>query len=169
MKKSINFSPIGVIHTPFKDKSGMPIQPPGAAGVKGRIELLPEFQDGLKDLDGFSHIIVLFHFNKSKGYNLQISPFLEDDIHGVFAVRAPKRPNPIGLSIVKLDKIEDNIIYIDNPDMLDGTPVLDIKPYISDFDSYPDSTSGWQEKHKGKVHKKKSDSRFLSNNYTSDG
>lgn len=154
------FNPIGIIHTPHKERVGMPIQPPGANGVKGTIEVVAKFADGLKDIEGFSHIIVLFCFHKSEGYKLQVSPFLEDDKHGLFAVRAPNRPNPIGMSIVKLEKRDGNILYIDNPDMLDGTPLLDIKPYISDFDSYPDAVSGWQEKHKGKVRKHKSDNRF---------
>ena len=105
---------------------------------------------------------MLFHLHFSDGYKLQLSPFLEDEVHGVFAVRAPRRPNPIGLSIVKLIKRENNILFIDNPDMLDGTPLLDIKPYIPDFDSYPDAVSGWQEKHRGKVTNHKSDERFMS-------
>ena len=156
----ITFQPIGVIKTPFKEKKGMPIQPPGAIGVKGQVEVFDEFVDGLKDIEGFSHIILIFSFHQSKEYSLQLSPFLEDDVHGVFAVRAPMRPNPIGISIVKLDKRDGNILYIDNPDILDGTPLLDIKPYISDFDAYPNAVSGWQEKHKGKVRKHKSDERF---------
>ena len=156
----IIFHPIGVIHTPHKEKKGMPIQPPGAEGVKGKVELFADFANGLKDIEGFSHIILIFAFHKSEGYNLQVSPFMEDDIHGVFAVRAPRRPNPIGLSIVRLEKHDGNILFIDNPDMLDGTPLLDIKPYIPDFDAYPDAVSGWQEKHKGKVRKHKSDIRF---------
>ncbi|NOY75073.1 MAG: tRNA (N6-threonylcarbamoyladenosine(37)-N6)-methyltransferase TrmO [Kiritimatiellaeota bacterium] len=153
-------NPIGVIHTPFKETSGIPIQPPGATGTGGRIEVFEEFADGLKDLEGFSHIILLFLFHESKGFKLQVSPFLENDIHGVFAVRAPKRPNPLGLSIIRLLKVEGNVLTIDNPDMLDGTPLLDIKPYIPDFDAYPDAVAGWQEKHKGKVRKQKSDARF---------
>ena len=158
--KKIEFKPIGVIHTPFTETTGMPIQPPGADGKKGTVEIFSEFSDGLKDIEGFSHVILIFHFNRSEGFKLQVSPFLEDEVHGVFAVRAPKRPNPIGISIVKLIKKENNILYIDNPDMLDGTPLLDIKPYIPDFDAYPDAIAGWQEKHKGKVRKQKSDNRF---------
>ena len=157
---NVLLEPIGVIHTPFKEPAGMPIQPAGAIGVKGTVEVFPEFSDGLKDIEGFSHIILIFHFNRSKGFKLQVSPFLEDEVHGVFAIRAPKRPNPIGLSIVKLTRREDNILYIDNPDMIDGTPLLDIKPYIPDFDAYPDAIAGWQEEHRGKVNKKRSDSRF---------
>ena len=156
----LTLKPIGVIHTPFKEPAGMPIQPAGADGVKGTVEIFPEFSDGLKNIEGFSHIILIFHFNRSEGFKLQVSPFLEDEVHGVFAVRAPKRPNPIGISIVKLIKRENNILHIDNPDMLDGTPLLDIKPYIPDFDAYPDAVAGWQEKHRGKVRKQKSDGRF---------
>lgn len=158
--ETFTFKKIGIIHTPYKERAGMPIQPPGAEGVKGTIELFAEFEGGLKDIEGFSHIIVIFCFHKSEGYKLQTAPFMEDDIHGLFAVRAPRRPNPIGISVVKLQKREGNILYIDNPDMLDGTPLLDIKPYIPDFDAYPDARSGWQEKHKGKVRRHKSDNRF---------
>jgi len=154
------FSPIGIIHTPYTERVGMPIQPPGGGGGKGHIEVFPEFQDGLKDIEGFSHLILIFVFHLSEGFKLQVCPFLEDEIHGVFAVRAPKRPNPIGLSVVKLDCRVGNMLHIDNPDMLDGTPLLDIKPYIADFDSYPKSISGWQQKHSGKVKSIKSDERF---------
>ncbi len=159
-ENTISFNPIGIIHTPFKETAGMPIQPPGALGINGTVEVFPEFSEGLQDIEEFSHIILIYHFNKSKDFKLKIAPFLEDEVHGVFAVRAPKRPNPIGISVVKLLRREDNIIYIDNPDMLDGTPLLDIKPYIPDFDAYPDAIAGWQEKHKGKVRKHKSDDRF---------
>lgn len=159
-ENTISFNPIGIIHTPFKETAGMPIQPPGALGINGTVEVFPEFSEGLQDIEEFSHIILIYHFNKSKDFKLKIAPFLEDEVHGVFVVRAPKRPNPIGISVVKLLRREDNIIYIDNPDMLDGTPLLDIKPYIPDFDAYPDAIAGWQEKHKGKVRKHKSDDRF---------
>lgn len=156
----VTFNPIGVIHTPFKELSGIPIQPPGAVGVGGTVEVFEEYVEGVKDLDGFSHIILLFHFHESEGCKLRVRPFLEDEIHGVFAVRAPKRPNPIGISIVRLLNVEGNLLTIDNPDMVNDTPLLDIKPYIPDFDAYPDAVSGWQEKHKGKVRKHKSDDRF---------
>jgi tRNA-Thr(GGU) m(6)t(6)A37 methyltransferase TsaA len=158
--KELSFKQIGVIHTPFEQTSGIPIQPPGAVGVGGKVEVFEEFADGLKDLEGFSHIILLFLFHRSEGFKLRVKPFLEDEVHGVFAVRAPKRPNPIGISIVRLLERKDNILSIDNPDMLDGTPLLDIKPYIPDFDAYPDAIAGWQEKHRVKVRKQKSDSRF---------
>ncbi len=156
----IIFKPIGIIHSPFTKTEGMPIQPAGATGSKGTVEVFPEFCAGLQDIEEFSHIILVYYFDRSKDFELKVSPFLEDKVHGVFAIRAPKRPNPIGISIVKLLERKDNILYIDNPDMLDGTPLLDIKPYIPDFDSYPDAIAGWQEKHKGKVRKHKSDNRF---------
>ena len=158
--ENINFRQIGTIHTPFREAAGMPIQPPGAKGANGRVEVFPEYSDGLKDIEGFSHIILLFYFHKSEGFKLQVSPFLEQEIHGVFAVRAPRRPNPVGISIVKLERREGNILFIDNPDIIDGTPLLDIKPYIPDFDSYPDAVPGWQAKHHGKVSNFKSDGRF---------
>jgi tRNA-Thr(GGU) m(6)t(6)A37 methyltransferase TsaA len=160
MSSEIAFKPIGIIHTPYEETAGMPIQPPGALGVMGTVEVFPEFSEGLQDIEGFSHIILVFHFDRSSDFKLKVKPFLEDNVHGVFAVRAPKRPNPIGISIVKLIKREDNILYIDNPDILNNTPLLDIKPYIPDFDAYPEAVAGWQEKHKGKVRKHKSDDRF---------
>lgn len=161
--KPVTFKPIGIINSPFTKTGGMPIQPAGAAGVNGTVEVFPEFSDGLQDIEGFSHIILVYYFDRSEDFKLKVSPFLENEVHGVFAVRAPKRPNPIGISIVELLKRENNILYIDNPDMLDGTPLLDIKPYIPDFDAYPDAVAGWQEKHKGKVRKHKSDDRFHKN------
>ncbi len=161
--QKITFSPIGIINTPFAETTGMPIQPPGASGITGTVEIYAEFKAGLKDLNEFSHIILIYNFDKSDGYKLQMKPFLEDEIHGVFAIRAPKRPNAIGMSIVKLLDIKENILKIEGPDMLDGTPLLDIKPYIPDFDSYENANAGWQEKHKGKVRTKKSDERFSDN------
>jgi tRNA-Thr(GGU) m(6)t(6)A37 methyltransferase TsaA len=157
---AIKFRAVGVIHTPFSAPAGIPIQPVGAHGVEGTVEIYPEFSDGLKDIEGFSHIILLFHFSRSSNFELQVSPFLEDDIHGVFAVRAPRRPNQIGMSIVRLLKREENILHIDNPDMLDNTPLLDIKPYIPDFDSYPAAVAGWYEKHREKFKKYRAGDRF---------
>lgn len=158
--KEIVFKPIGIIHTPFKNRQGMPIQPKGGKGIKGRIEIFPEFRQGLTDLNEFSHIILLFHFHLSKGYSLKSKPFLEDVEHGIFAIRSPKRPNPIGLSIVKLNAVNDNILEVENLDIINGTPLLDIKPYIEDFDYQSNTVSGWVQKHMGKVNKHRSDTRF---------
>ena len=138
----------------------MPIQPTGAREVRGTVEILPEFIEGLKDLDGFSHIILLYHFHRVKGVSLSVTPFLDSQTRGLFATRAPRRPNPIGLSIVKLSRIEGNVLHIENVDILDGTPVLDIKPYVPAFDQYLDSRVGWLEKVKDKVREKRSDDRF---------
>ena len=156
----IEYRPIGIIHSPFRDIEDMPIQPVGASKIKGTIEIFPEFTDGLKDLEGFSHIILLYHFHKVQESKLIVTPFMDSQSRGVFATRAPKRPNPIGLSIVRLVSIEQNILNIGNIDVIDGTPLLDIKPYVPEFDNYNVDSVGWLEKAKGKVQNKKSDGRF---------
>jgi len=160
MKNKITFKPIGIIHSPHKTIEGIPIQPAGAKGIKGEIEIYKEFEGGLKDLDGFSHIYLLYYFHKSKDYSLQVKPFLDDETHGVFATRAPKRPNGIGLSVLKIIEVKNNIIYVENVDILDGTPVLDIKPYSSKFDAVENERNGWLEKNLDKSVNKKSDDRF---------
>ena len=156
----IEFEPIGVIHTPFTKPESMPIQPAGAAGVHGKVEVFEEYLPGLKDLDGFSHIILLYHFHRSQGFNLQVVPFLDTRLRGLFATRAPKRPNPIGLSVVQLDRISSGVLYIQNVDMLDGTPLLDIKPYVPDFDSQQGVRTGWLEEVRKAVRSKQADKRF---------
>ncbi len=158
--KNILFKPIGLIKTPFKTREGMPIQPTGAKGIKGEVEIYPEFADGLKDLDGFSHVILIYHFHLSDGFKLQVKPFMDDKIHGVFSTRAPKRPNSIGFSVVKLNKMADSILYIENIDVIDGTPLLDIKPFIPDVDSPCVEKLGWLEGKSGKMCNKQSDKRF---------
>ena len=156
----IKYQPIGIIHSPFKNVQGMPIQPTGAANVQGRVELVPELTSGLKDLDGFSHIILLYHFHQIQGEELVVTPFLDLEARGIFATRAPKRPNPIGLSIVKLTGIDDSTLYIENVDILDGTPLLDIKPYVPEFDHFSVERVGWLGKTREKVRSKRSDNRF---------
>ena len=158
--KKIVYEPIGIIHSPFKDIKGMPIQPTGAKGIAGTIEIHPEFAEGLKDLEGFSHIILIYHFHLSKGYSLKVKPFMDENLRGVFATRAPKRPNPIGISVVKLRKIEGNILNIEDVDIVDGTPMLDIKPYVPEFDVQEIEKIGWLSQKAEKVHKFKSDERF---------
>jgi tRNA-Thr(GGU) m(6)t(6)A37 methyltransferase TsaA len=160
MKTKVHYYSIGIVHSPFKDIKGMPIQPSGASGVQGTVELFPEYKAGLKDLSGFSHIILLYHFHKVRESRLIVTPFLDSQLRGIFSTRAPKRPNPIGLSIVKLIKIEGNILYIENVDILDGTPLLDIKPYVPEFDGQSVYRIGWLEKTRSKVHGKTSDDRF---------
>jgi tRNA (adenine37-N6)-methyltransferase len=138
----IVIKPIGVIHSPFQDKAETPIQPSRSQAV-GQVEVYPEFVEGLNDLDGFSHIILVYAFHQSQGYSLTVLPFLDDKMHGLFATRHPCRPNPIGLSIVRLLSIDKNILNIQGVDMLDDTPLLDIKPYVSEFDTQSNVLSGW--------------------------
>ncbi len=157
----LNLKPIGFIKTPFLTKEGMPIQPTGAKGIKGTIEIDPKYVEGLADLDGFSHIILIYHFHLSKKYELTVKPFMDDELHGIFSTRAPKRPNPIGFSVVQLNKMEGNILYIENIDVLDGTPLLDIKPFIPDVDSPDVQKLGWLEGKSDKMGEKKSDIRFI--------
>jgi len=162
--ESVQYNPIGIIHSPFRDLHGMPIQPIGARGIKGQIELNEEYELGLKDLNGFSHIILIYHFHLSEGYSLEVKPFLDQVKRGIFATRAPKRPNAIGLSVVELDKIESNIIHISNVDVLDGTPLLDIKPYIPHFNACEKEnvSIGWFDDKHHEAKDKKSDKRFVN-------
>ena len=156
----IEFAPIGIIHSPFMEPEDMPIQPAGAVGVKGTVEVFEDFHPGLEDLDGFSHVILLYHFHRNRSFNLHVVPFMDSEPRGLFATRAPKRPNPIGLSIVQLDKIEDGVLHIQNVDILDGTPLLDIKPYVPEFDAQVEVRTGWLEKARKTVSRRKSDDRF---------
>jgi len=155
----LNFKPIGVIHTPHTDPKGTPIQSIGARDIKGTIELNPEYVDGLQDLDGFSHIILLYVFHKARAYSLKVLPYLETEKRGLFATRYPARPNPIGLSVVRLDSIEGNVLHILDVDMLDGTPLLDIKPFIPDADNRLDTRVGWLEDKVERMDRAKSDGR----------
>jgi len=139
----LQYQPIGIIHTEFRDKKDAPIQGVFAKGTKGEVELYPEYVAGLKDIEGFSHIILIYHFHRSDGYSLIAKPFLEDELHGIFSIRHFKRPNPIGLSVVKLERVKWNLLEIREVDILDGTPLLDIKPFVSRFDNRQDAKSGW--------------------------
>jgi tRNA-Thr(GGU) m(6)t(6)A37 methyltransferase TsaA len=157
---AIEFSPIGVIRSPFTALENMPIQPAAAAGVEGSVEVFKDFQAGLKDLDGFSHIILLYHFHGSASFQLHVVPFLDSEPRGLFATRAPKRPNPIGLSVVRLDAVENGVLHIRNVDILDGTPLLDIKPYVPEFDAHMNVRIGWLENVKRDIASRRSDHRF---------
>ena len=135
-QKEIIFNPIGIIHSPFKDTQDIPKQPYEGKGIKGTIEVFPEFIEGLNCLESFSHIILIFNFHLSHDFNLQVVPYKEKQIRGVFATRSPHRPNQIGMSIVRLDSINKNILNISNIDIIDGTPLLDIKPFIKEMDCF---------------------------------
>jgi tRNA-Thr(GGU) m(6)t(6)A37 methyltransferase TsaA len=158
----IILNPIGIIHTSFKKPQGTPIQPGKSGGARGKVEVYPEYEAGLADLDGFSHITLLYHFNLSKGFELMVTPYLDDKKRGLFATRAPRRPNPIGLSVVKLDRVDGNILHIINVDMVDGTPLLDIKPYVRDFYSADDFRIGWLESRVDRNDRDVADNRFHS-------
>jgi len=158
--ETITYQPIGIIHSPFKDLAQMPIQPCSEASAEGDVEVFPEYVVGLKDLSGFSHIILLYHFHKAGERRLTVVPFMDSEPHGIFATRAPVRPNPIGLSVVRLIHVEANILHVSDLDILDGTPLLDIKPYIPEFDYRQEARLGWFERNIVEARRAKSDQRF---------
>ena len=142
---AVSYEPIGVIRSEHTVAEETPIQPVHAAGSTGRVEVAPSFSDGLRDLEGFSHIYLIYSLHRASAAKLLVKPFLDDVEHGVFATRAPCRPNAIGLSIVQLVRREGNVLYVDGLDVLDGTPLLDIKPYTARFDCIAETRDGWQE------------------------
>jgi tRNA-Thr(GGU) m(6)t(6)A37 methyltransferase TsaA len=141
----VNAEPIGYIRSEHTEARRTPIQPVYAVGCRGKAEILAEFEEGLRDLEQFSHIIIICHFHRAGEPRLTVKPFLEDISRGVFATRAPSRPNPIGFSLVRLVKREGNTLFLDDVDMLDGTPILDIKPFVPRFDYRENARSGWQD------------------------
>lgn len=157
---TITYTPIGMIHTPFKTSKGTPIQPTSSVDTKGEIEIFPEYVKGIEDLQGFSHIFVIYHFHLSGKPHLKVTPFMDEQPRGVFSTRAPTRPNAIGLSIVRLMNIQENILYIKDVDIIDGTPLLDIKPYVPEFDVRVVSNIGWIKKNIHKLPKVRDDGRF---------
>ena len=156
----IEYKPIGVIHSPFKEPKGTPIQPKGGEGIAGTVEVFPEYAEGLKDVDGFSHIILIYHFHLSKSASLLAKPYMDDQAHGVFAMRGPSRPNPIGISVARLVRVEGNILHIQDLDIVDGTPLLDIKPYVPEFDVREAGKIGWLAKRVHRLPRSKDDGRF---------
>jgi tRNA-Thr(GGU) m(6)t(6)A37 methyltransferase TsaA len=158
--QTLKVEPIGVIRTPFTSLEDMPIQPGGGKDVLGELLIEPQYCEGLADLDGFSHLYLIYLFHLAAGTKMRVVPFLDDRPRGVFATRAPVRPNHLGLSVVELVEVTDCLVTIRNIDVLDGTPLLDIKPYIEVFDSVAESRSGWMEAGKEEVEAKRSDNRF---------
>ena len=140
-------TPIGTIHSPYKDTRDIPIQGKLKPEVKAYIKLKSKYAPGLNDLDGFSHAIIIYFFHKSKRQDILGKPFLEDKVHGIFAIRSPHRPNHIGLSVVRIEYIKDDELHFSEVDILDGTPVLDIKPHVKHFNNRDDSACGWLDKH----------------------
>ena len=151
---------IGVIHSPHNSIENMPVQPRGASDVEGYVLVDEEYAEGLEDLEGFSHIYLLYNFHKVERTELTVTPFMDTKKRGVFSTRSPLRPNHIGLSIVKLIKVQGNKLIVKGVDILDGTPLLDIKPYIENFDSVGESTSGWMTSSDIQVRTTRSDKRF---------
>jgi tRNA-Thr(GGU) m(6)t(6)A37 methyltransferase TsaA len=159
--ENIIYKPIGVIHTPFNTPENMPIQNAGANRVTGTIEIYPEYSEGLKDIEGFSHLILLYHLHQVNHYSLQVIPFLDTIEHGIFATRSPVRPNAIGLTIVKLIELKGCMLTSEGIDMLNQTPLLDIKPYLPEVDALHDVRIGWFEGKTEKFQSNKSDKRFI--------
>ena len=161
---TINLQQIATIKSPFCDLVNMPVQPKGAKDIYATIEFKKEYQEGLKDLNGFSHVYLIYYFHKVKEPKLSVIPF-NDKTHtsrGVFSTRTPMHPNSLGLSVVELVKVERNIVTIKGVDILNDTPLLDIKPYIENFDKVEGKTkSGWMKSTASEVSRKKSDSRFV--------
>jgi tRNA (adenine37-N6)-methyltransferase len=157
---AITYTPIGVVRSPFTQLEGMPLQPIAAQGVSGSIEVEPAFREGLKDLEAFSHLILLMHLHRMSGFALEVTPYLDDRSHGIFATRSPRRPNPIGLSVVRLIAIEDCTLRIEDVDVLDGTPLLDIKPYVPAFDVRETDRIGWFSSRIDRIQTTRSDKRF---------
>ena len=145
----------------FNELKGMPIQPSGARDMEGSLVIFPEYEQGLADIEGFSHIILLYHFHLSTGYDLMVTPFLDTQKRGLFSTRAPRRPNPIGLSIVELLGRDGSTLLIKGIDVMNNTPLLDIKPYVPEFDTKKVTATGWLEQAQKKAAYLKSDERFI--------
>lgn len=161
--KEVVYKPIGVVHSPFKAPQDVPIQSAAARGVTGYVEVAKEYVEGLRDVEGFSHLILVYHCHLAQDYSLLVKPFLDDSLHGVFSTRAPSRPNPVGVSIVRLTKKEENILHIQDVDIIDGTPLLDIKPFVPQFDQREAEKIGWLKGKIGKMHSRRDDGRFAKN------
>ena len=158
--QDICYQAIGIIHSPFTKPKGTPIQPKAAEGVDGLVDVFPEFADGLQDIDGFSHLILLYHFHLAKPGPLRAKPYMDQKKRGIFAMRGPSRPNPIGLSIVRLQKVEGTQLHIQDVDIVDGTPLLDIKPYVPAFDTRTATRIGWLTQRVQQLPETRDDGRF---------
>lgn len=158
--EAVTFQPIGIVHTPFRTPTGTPINPKGGCGVKGEVEIFPEYAAGLQDIGGFSHLFLIFVLHKVTERKLVGLPFLDNTPHGVFAMRTPTRPNPIGLSLVKLVGVNDNRLAIEDLDIVDGSPLLDIKPYVPDFDSATNCRLGWLTNNVSRAPQTRDDGRY---------
>lgn len=156
----ITYRSIGVVRSPFQQVDGMPIQPSRAQGAAGTLEIDAAFREGLKDLDGFSYVIVVSHLHTAKPGELLVVPFLDTEKRGVFATRAPRRPNPIGISVLAIERIDGDRVHVRDVDLLDGTPILDLKPYVPEFDARDGARIGWYANASRKNEPVVSDKRF---------
>jgi len=157
---AIVYRPVGVVHSPLNEPYGAPIQSIAARDVEGTVEIFPQYAEGLRDIEGFSHLILIYHFHLAKEPSLIVKPYLDDVGHGVFATRAPARPNPIGTSVVRLVRVDGARLHVTGLDILDGTPILDIKPYVSQFDAIETQKIGWLKERIHMVEDTKDDGRF---------
>jgi tRNA (adenine37-N6)-methyltransferase len=153
----VSYEPIGVVRSPFHERVGMPLQSVAAAEVHGQVEIEPAFAPGLRDLDGFSHLYLICHLHQSMPGDLEVVPYLDDTLRGVFATRSPRHPNPIGLSVVRLHSVQGATLHVSGLDLLEGTPVLDIKPYVPAFDVFSAERTGWLEQGARRVHEVRAD------------
>jgi tRNA-Thr(GGU) m(6)t(6)A37 methyltransferase TsaA len=150
--------PIGVIRTRFHQPEGTPIQPAYAAGSPGEVVLDEEFEPALADLEGFERVWLVYWFDRAGPFQPRVVPYRDTQEHGLFATRAPSRPNPVGLSAVRLVRREGRVLHVADVDILDGTPLLDIKPYIPECDAFPEARAGWF--HAGRADRRVADDRF---------
>lgn len=155
----VSYEPIGVVRSPFHERPGMPLQSVAATEVHGRVEVAAEYAPGLRDLDGFSHLHLICHLHRAVPGELEVVPYLDDTVRGVFATRSPRHPNPLGLSVVRLEAVEGATLHVSGIDLLDGTPVLDVKPYVPAFDVFAAERIGWLEQGARRVHEVRADER----------
>ena len=158
--QAITYSPVGIVRSPFTRFEGMPLQSVAAGEALAQVEIRAELRAGLRDLDGFSHLHLITHLHRGAPGGLEVVPFLDDTVRGIFATRSPRHPNPIGLSIVRLIAVSGSSLEISGVDLLDGTPVLDIKPYVPTFDCVTAERVGWLQSAAQRVHQVKADGRF---------
>jgi tRNA-Thr(GGU) m(6)t(6)A37 methyltransferase TsaA len=161
MGETLFLEPIGIIHSPFREMENMPVQSVGAQHARGSVVVYERFSEGLTDLEGFSHIYLVYHFHRTRRTELRVIPYMDTVERGVFATRSPLRPSHIGISIVELLSVSGNVLEVRGVDVLDETPLIDIKPYVPQFDFREDATSGWMKASRPDVERKRSDNRFL--------
>lgn len=160
MSETLALETIGTIHSPFRRLKGMPVQCLGSGCADGRVVVEERLAEGLKDLDGFSHIYLVYQFHEAARTELQVVPYMDTEVRGVFATRSPLRPAHLGISVVELLNVTGNVLTVRGLDVLDGTPLIDIKPYIPQFDCWPNATCGWMKASRFEVERRRADDRF---------